>query len=139
MCQTNWYQIRREIQDQAVEDWNCKPRDYVTTGYKEYKSSVANVGYVYIPVLTITNDAILQKTHDGIYEYACETADSSQYVIYYSWQRELWADSADIRDYEDDAIDAGMKGVADIQAYCVYMAIHDTIIETLNELMEEAA
>ena len=139
MCQTNWYQIRREIQERAVEEWNYKPRDYVTTGYKEYKSSVADVGYVYIPVLTITNDSILQKTNDGIYEYACETADSSEYVMYYSWQRELWADSADIRDYEDDAIDAGMQGVSEIQAYCVYMAIHDTIIETLNELMEEVA
>jgi hypothetical protein len=139
MCQTNWYQIRREIQDQAIDAWNYKPREYTTKGYKAYESSVPGVGYVTIPVLSIADDAEVRKTHDGIYEYACETADSSQYVIYYSWQRELWADSADIRAYEDDAIDAGMKDVADIQQYCVYMAIHDTIIETLNELMEEAA
>jgi hypothetical protein len=139
MCNANWYQVRREIQQEAVDAWNYKPRDYVTTGYKEYKSSVADVGYMYIPVLTITNDSILQKTHDGIYEYAHEAADNSPYVIYYGWQRELWADSADIRAYEDDAIDAGMKDVSSIQQYCVYMAISDTITETLNELMEEAA
>lgn len=134
----NWYQIRREIQQQAIDAWNCKPREYVTTGGKRYLSSIPNVGYVTITALTIADDAEILKTKDGIYEYAHETADSSEYVIYYGWQRELWADSADIRAYEDDAIDSGCDGVASIQQYCVYMAISDAITEALNELLEEA-
>ena len=138
MCDANWYQVRREIQEQAIADWNYKPREYTTTTQIGYSSSVAGVGRMYIPAITIVSDAPIEKTADGIYEYAHETADSSEYVIYYGWQRELWADSADIRAYEDDAIDAGMKDVSSIQQYCVYMAIHDTIAETLNELLEEA-
>ena len=139
MCQTNWYQIRREIQEKAISEWNYKPKEYVTTGGKTYLSSVPGVGMVTITALTIADDAIVHRSWDGIYEYACETADSSEYVIYYGWQRELWADSADIRDYEDDAIDAGLKSVSGIQEYCVYMAVRDAITEALYELMEEAA
>ena len=139
MTDANWYQIRREIQQQAIDAWNYTPREYVTTGNKRYLSSIPDVGYVTITALTIADDAEVLKTEDGIYEYAHETADSSEYVIYYGWQRELWADSADIRDYEGDAIDAGCYEVASIQQYCVYMAISDTIVETLTELLEEAA
>jgi hypothetical protein len=79
-------------------------------------------------------DGEIDKSEDGRFTYASETADSSQYVIYYGYQRELWADSQDIRDYEDDAIDAGCVGVAEIQQYCVYMALQDAIRETLDEL-----
>jgi hypothetical protein len=79
----------------------------------------------------------IDKTEDGVFTYATETADSSEYVIYYHYQRELWADSQDIRDYEDDAIDCGLVGVAEIQQYCVYMAIQDAIRETLDELLAE--
>ena len=138
MCDANWYQVRREIQQQAIDAWNYKPRKYTTTGYKGYESSVAGVGLVYIPFITIADDAEVRKTEDSIYQYAHETADNSPYVIYYGWQRELWADSADIRAYEQDAIDCGHEGISEIQQYCVYMAIHDTIAETLNELLEEA-
>ena len=139
MCQTNWYQVRREVQQEAIAAWNYKPREYVTTGNKRYLSSIPDVGYVTITALTIADDAEVLKTEDGIYEYAHEYADNSPYVIYYGWQRELWADSADIRDYEDDAIDAACEGVAAIQQYCVYMAVRDAITEALYELMEEAA
>ena len=139
MSDANWYQVRREIQQQAIEDWNYKPNLYYTTTKQiGYSSSVAGVGRMHIPVITIANDAPIEKTADGIYEYAHETADGSAYVIYYGWQRELWADSADIRAYEDDAIDSGCDDVASIQQYCVYMAISDAITETLNELLEEA-
>jgi hypothetical protein len=82
-------------------------------------------------------EGVIDKSEDGIFTYATETADSSQYVIYYAYQRELWADSADIRGYEDDAIDCGLAGVAEIQQYCVYMALQDAIRETLTELLEE--
>ena len=84
-------------------------------------------------------DGEIDKSEDGRFTYASETADSSQYVIYYGYQRELWADSQDIRDYEDDAIDAGCVGVAEIQQYCVYMALQDAIRETLDELWNEEA
>jgi hypothetical protein len=84
-------------------------------------------------------DGIIDKSEDGRYTYAAETADSSNYVTYYSYQRELWADSQDIRDYEQDAIDCGLAGVAAIQQYCVYMALQDAIRETLDELWEEEA
>jgi hypothetical protein len=84
-------------------------------------------------------DGIIDKSVDGRYTYAAETADSSNYVIYYSYQRELWADSQDIRDYEQDAIDCGLEGVAAIQQYCVYMALQDAIRETLEELWNEEA
>lgn len=134
---TNWYQIRREIQEEAIADWNYKPEEYTTTTKIGYRSSVAGVGLMDIPVITIASDTRIEKTADGIYEYAHETADNSAYVIYYGWQRELWADSADIRAYEDDAIDAGCGDVAAIQQYCVYTAISDAITETLNELLEE--
>jgi hypothetical protein len=79
----------------------------------------------------------IDKSEDGIDTYATETADSSQYVIYYAYQRELWADSQDIRQYEQDAIDCGIEGVAEIQQYCVYMALSDAIRETLEELRKE--
>lgn len=82
-------------------------------------------------------EGVIDKSEDGIFTYATETADSSQYVIYYAYQRELWADSQDIRDYEQDAIDCGVEGVAEIQQYCVYMALQDAIRETLNELLAE--
>ena len=82
-------------------------------------------------------DGNIDKTEDGIFTYAAETADSSQYVIYYHYQRELWADNQDIRDYEQDAIDCGLAGVAEIQQYCVYMALQDAIRETLDELLKE--
>ena len=82
-------------------------------------------------------DGDIDKSEDGIFTYATETADSSQYVIYYSYQRELWADSQDIRNYEQDAIDCGVEGVAEIQQYCVYMALQDAIRETLDELLVE--
>lgn len=81
----------------------------------------------------------IDKSEDGIFTYATETADSSQYVIYYSYQRELWADSQDVRNYEQDAIDCGIEGVAEIQQYCVYMALQDAIRETLDELLAEEA
>jgi hypothetical protein len=84
-------------------------------------------------------DGEIDKSEDGRFTYASETADSSQYVIYYGYQRELWADSQDIRDYEQDAIDSGCKGVAEIQQYCVYMALQDAIRETLDELWNEEA
>ena len=138
MCNANWYQVRREVQQEAIAAWNYKPREYVTTGNKRYLSSIPDVGYVTITALTIADDAEVLKTGNGIYEYAHEYANNSQYVIYYGWQRELWADSADIRSYEDDAIDAGCEGVAAVQQYCVYMAISNAITEALNELLEEA-
>jgi len=81
----------------------------------------------------------IEKDDDGIFTYATETADSSQYVIYYGYQRELWADSQDIRDYEQDAIDCGIEGVAEIQQYCVYMALQNAIRETLDELWNDEA
>lgn len=80
-------------------------------------------------------EGVIDKSEDGIFTYATETADSADVVIYYHFQRELWADSADIRDYEQDAIDCGLVGVAEIQQYCVYMAIQDAIRETLDELL----
>jgi hypothetical protein len=79
----------------------------------------------------------IDKSEDGIFTYAAETADSSQYVIYYHYQRELWADSQDVRNYEQDAIDCGVEGVAEIQQYCVYMALQDAIREILEELLKE--
>jgi hypothetical protein len=82
-------------------------------------------------------EGVIDKSEDGIFTYATETADSSQYVIYYAYQRELWADSQDIRQYEQDAIDCGIEGVAEIQQYCVYMALSDAIRETLEELRKE--
>ena len=106
MCDTNWYQVRREYQDRARIEWE---------------------------------DGEIDKSEDGRFTYATETADSSQYVIYYGYQRELWADSQDIRDYEQDAIDSGCEGVADIQQYCVYMALQDAIRETLDELWNDEA
>ena len=81
----------------------------------------------------------IDKSEDGRFTYATETADSSQYVIHYGYQRELWADSQDIRDYEQDAIDCGIEGVAEIQQFCVYMALQDAIRETLGELWKEEA
>jgi len=81
----------------------------------------------------------IEKDDDGIFTYATETADSSQYVIYSGYQSELWADSQDIRDYEQDAIDCGIKGVAEIQQYCVYMALQDAIREILDELWDDEA
>ena len=104
MCETNWYQVRREYQEIATRDWQAGEID---------------------------------KSEDGIFTYATETADSSHYVIYYGYERELWANSQDIRDYEQDAIDCGHEGVAEIQQYCVYMALQDAIRETLNELLAE--
>jgi hypothetical protein len=79
----------------------------------------------------------IDKSEDGIFTYATETADSADVVIYYHYQRELWADSQDIRQYEQDAIDCGIEGVAEIQQYCVYMALSDAIRETLEELRKE--
>jgi hypothetical protein len=76
----------------------------------------------------------IDKSEDGRFTYASETADSADVVTYYHYQRELWADSQDIRDYEDDAIACGLEGVAAIQEYCVYMALQDAIRETLDEL-----
>lgn len=84
-------------------------------------------------------DGEIDKSEDGRFTYACETADSSQYVIYYHYQRELWADSADIRDYEGDAISIGLYEVARVQQYCVMMALQDAIRETLDELWNEEA
>jgi hypothetical protein len=84
-------------------------------------------------------DGNIDKSEDGIFTYATETADSSAYVIYYHYQWELWADSQDVRDYEQDAIDCGLAGVAEIQQYCVYMALQDAIRETLDELLAEEA
>ena len=104
MCDTNWYQIRREYENYALTDWK---------------------------------NGDIDKSEDGIFTYATETADSSHCVIYYGYQRELWADSQDIRDYEQDAIDCGHEGVAEIQQYCVYMALQDAIRETLDELLAE--
>ena len=79
----------------------------------------------------------IDKSEYGRFTYATETAGSSQYVIYYGYQRELWADSQDIRDYEQDAIDSGCGDVAEIQQYCVEMALQDAIRETLDELLAE--
>ena len=81
----------------------------------------------------------IDKSEYGRFTYATETAGSSQYVLYYGYQRELWADSMDIRNYEDDAIDAGCVGVAEIQQYCVEMALQDAIRETLDELWNDEA
>jgi hypothetical protein len=136
MCDTNWYVVRREYQDQARHDWNYKHQEYLHHTFKTYWSSIPDAGYVTIPIIRI-EDGSFDKSEDGIFTYASETADSSQYVIYYSYQRELWADSQDIRDYEQDAIDCGIEGVAEIQQFCVYMALQDAISETLTELLEE--
>ena len=59
----------------------------------------------------------IEKDEDGIFTYATETADSSQYVIYHHYLNELWVDSQDIRYYEQDAIDCGIEGIAEIQQY----------------------
>jgi hypothetical protein len=136
MCDTNWYVVRREYQDKAQHDWNYKHQEYLHHTFKTYRSSIPDAGYITIPIIKI-EDGSFDKSEDGIFTYATETADSSQYVIYYSYQRELWADNQDIRDYEQDAIDAGCVGVAEIQQYCVYMALKDAISETLTELLEE--
>jgi hypothetical protein len=102
-------------------NWYVVRREYTDQAIKDWK------------------DGDIDKTEDGRFTYASETADSSQYVIYYSYQRELWADSQDIRNYEQDAIDCGVEGVAEIQQYCVYMALQDAIRETLDELWEQEA
>lgn len=79
----------------------------------------------------------IRPNEDGIYEYACETADGCSYVTYYYHQRELWADSEHIRDYQQDAIDVGCDDVESIQQFCVYQAVADYIRETAPEIIED--
>lgn len=106
MCDTNWYQVRREYRHYTIDDWE---------------------------------QGNIEKTQEGMETYASQTASCSQYVIYTAYQRELWADSQDIRDYEDDAVACGLTSVTDIQEHCVWMWLTDAISETLNELYQKEA
>ena len=79
----------------------------------------------------------IEDDEDSMYEYAHETADSCEYSTYYYQQRALWDSSALVRDYQGDAIDAGCDHVESIQAYCVYQAISDYLVETIPQVIED--
>ena len=78
-------------------------------------------------------------TVNDIFVYACETAEGCEYVIYYYHQRDLWAESYEVRAYQDDAIEAGCTDVESIQEFCVYHAIKDHITEAAPEIIKQNA
>lgn len=71
-------------------------------------------------------------------DYAHEWADGSQYVIYTGQARELWANSPEVQEYEDDAV-AGMladRGIDGAITACVYLALRTSIMDAIEHAAE---
>jgi hypothetical protein len=70
---------------------------------------------------------------DDVYQWAHETADGCEYVIYYAHQNELW-NYPEVRQYED-----GTYG-DDIQrriGECVYLAVYEACIDAALAVMQD--
>lgn len=70
---------------------------------------------------------------DDMHQWAHETADSNEYVIYYHHQNDLWASSIEIREYEEYAQG---EDIQDRIMQCVYYAMYDELILAATEQME---
>jgi hypothetical protein len=71
-------------------------------------------------------------------DYAHEWADGSEWVIYYANSRALWADSAEVQAFEDDARVWSTDSSIDSQiTACVFLAVRQEIMDALQEIAEE--
>lgn len=74
---------------------------------------------------------------DALYEYASVWADSSEWTIYNYHVMNLWVDSSTVSDYESDAtVESYGESIIEIMRRCVYLALHDLIRETVEEIRE---
>lgn len=70
-------------------------------------------------------------------DYAHEFADSYDAVIYYYKARELWADSSEVREYEETALECididATVCIDQILCAVVYWAVRDLVLTVISE------
>lgn len=77
---------------------------------------------------------------DNIYDWADETADGCEYVIYYQHQDDLWCEGTitPVHEIETELSSEGILS-GDIQQRiqaCVYFAIRNALVDAANETMK---
>lgn len=70
---------------------------------------------------------------DDAYDAAHEYADGCADVIYHYRARAIWADSPDVREYEDDVLamvgPSGCASIDDAICACAYLAVRDAFAD----------
>ena len=89
----------------------------------------------YCVAADIENDYL---THDtDVDEYAEEFADGVEWVVYYSQALALWADSKDVRSYEDEAWDLGpVHDINTIITRVVYLATRAAVADEVQSQLD---
>lgn len=76
-------------------------------------------------------------TPDTVDDWAAETAESCEYVVYYDHQNDLWANSSEVRNMEDHFAVNPETGIQDRIRICVYEAILSELARAAYQLIEE--
>lgn len=76
-------------------------------------------------------------TPDTVDDWAVETAESCEYVVYYDHQNDLWANSSEVRHMEDDLFISTDMGIQDRIRTCVFEAILSELARAAYQLIEE--
>lgn len=76
---------------------------------------------------------------ESVYEWAHETTDGCEYVIYYHHQDSLWTEGTLTPVHEAEVNIDWLSSDADIQQRiqaCVYSAIYEALVDAANNVME---
>lgn len=69
---------------------------------------------------------------ESVHEWAHETADGCEYVIYYHHQNDLWREP-EVQKYEDDTYGDDIQNRI---MQCVYLAIYEALLDAAADVME---